>query len=196
MNPTTDVLEKRVAALEGGVAAVATASGQAAQFLAISTIAEAGDNIVASSALCAVYAPARCARNCDPKEPQTPNPARPFYPKPTDGGTVNQFKVAFPRLGISVKFVEGTDPAAFAAAIDDRTKAVYVESVSNPSFVVHDLRALADVAHAAGVPLIVVRSTARRAAPACYARPLTPKPIARPRPGQHVWRGGLARAAL
>jgi O-acetylhomoserine (thiol)-lyase len=123
MNPTTDALEKRVAALEGGVAAVATSSGQAAQFLAITTIAEAGDNIVASSYL---------------------------Y-----GGTVNQFKVAFPRLGIKVKFVEGTDPAAFAAAIDEKTKAVYIESVANPAFVVHDMKALSEVAHAAGVPLIV-----------------------------------------
>ena len=123
MNPTTDALEKRVAALEGGVAAVATSSGQSAQFLAISTIAEAGSNIVASSYL---------------------------Y-----GGTVNQFKVAFPRLGIKVKFVNGTDPADFAAAIDENTKAVYIESVANPSFVVHDMQAIADVAHKAGVPLIV-----------------------------------------
>ena len=123
MNPTTDVLEKRLAALEGGVAAVATSSGQSAQFLAISTIAGAGDNIVASSAL---------------------------Y-----GGTVNQFKVAFPRLGISTKFVEGSDPALFAAAIDEKTKAVYIESVSNPSGLVLDIKAIAAVAHAAGVPLIV-----------------------------------------
>ena len=123
MNPTTDALEKRVAALEGGVAAVATSSGQSAQFLAISTIAEAGSNIVASSYL---------------------------Y-----GGTVNQFKVAFPRLGIKVKFVNGTNPADFAAAIDENTKAVYIESVANPAFVVHDIKALADVAHKAGVPLIV-----------------------------------------
>ena len=123
MNPTNDVLEKRVAALEGGVMAVATSSGQAAQFLALATICAAGDNIVASSYL---------------------------Y-----GGTVSQFKVSLPRLGITVKFVEGTDPAAFAAAIDERTKAVYIESVANPAFVVHDIKALADVAHKAGVPLIV-----------------------------------------
>lgn len=109
--------------LEGGVAAVATASGQAAQFLAITTLAEAGDNIVASTFL---------------------------Y-----GGTATQFSVAFPRLGITVKFVPGTDPAAFAAAIDGKTRAVYIESVSNPASVVHDIRAIADAAHAAGVPLVV-----------------------------------------
>ena len=123
MNPTTDVLEKRIAALEGGVMAVATASGQAAQFLAISTIASAGCNIVASTYL---------------------------Y-----GGTVNQLKVAFPRLGISVKWVEGTAPEAFAAAIDANTRAVFIESVANPSYVVHDIKGIAAAAHAAGVPLIV-----------------------------------------
>ena len=123
MNPTTDVLEKRIAALEGGVAAVAASSGQAAQFLAITTLAGAGSNIVASANL---------------------------Y-----GGTVNQFKVAFPRLGINVKWVQGTDPAAFAAAIDAQTRAVYIESVANPSYVVHDVKAIAAAAHAAGVPLIV-----------------------------------------
>ncbi|MBK7368001.1 MAG: O-acetylhomoserine aminocarboxypropyltransferase/cysteine synthase [Candidatus Eisenbacteria bacterium] len=123
MNPTTDVFEKRIAALEGGVAAVATASGQAAQFLALSTIAQAGDNIVASSFL---------------------------Y-----GGTYNQFKVALPRLGIGVKFVEGDSPAAFAKAIDEKTKALYVESIGNPGFNVPDFRALATLAHEHGIPLVV-----------------------------------------
>ena len=123
MNPTNDVFEKRVAALEGGVMALATASGQAAQFLAISTIAEAGDNIVSSTN---VY-----------------------------GGTYNQFKVSFPRLGLGVKFVEGVDPAAFEAAIDAKTKAVYIEACANPAYVVHDIQALADVAHKHGIPLIV-----------------------------------------
>ena len=123
MNPTTDVAEKRIAALEGGVGAVCTSSGQAAQFLAIATIASAGQNIVASSYL---------------------------Y-----GGTINQFKVAFPRLGIQVKFVEGVDPAAFAAAIDANTRAVYIEAVANPSYVLHDIKAIAALAHAASVPLIV-----------------------------------------
>ncbi|MCH2219587.1 MAG: aminotransferase class I/II-fold pyridoxal phosphate-dependent enzyme, partial [Dechloromonas sp.] len=123
MNPTTDVFEQRVAALEGGVAAVATSSGQAAQFLAITTIAQAGDNIVASSHL---------------------------Y-----GGTYNQFKVALPRLGISVKFVDGDNPEAFRAAIDDKTKAIYVETLGNPSFSVPDFERIAAIAHENGIPLIV-----------------------------------------
>ncbi|MEH2224304.1 O-acetylhomoserine aminocarboxypropyltransferase/cysteine synthase family protein [Nostoc sp.] len=123
MNPTTDVFEKRIAALEGGVAALATASGQAAQFLAISTIAQAGDNIVSTSFL---------------------------Y-----GGTYNQFKVSLPRLGIKVKFVEGDDPESFRQAIDDRTKALYVETIGNPQFNIPDFAALAHIAHENGIPLIV-----------------------------------------
>jgi O-acetylhomoserine (thiol)-lyase len=123
MNPTTDVFEKRIAALEGGVAALATASGQAAQFLAISTLAQAGDNIVSTSFL---------------------------Y-----GGTYNQFKVSLPRLGIDVKFVEGDEPEAFRNAIDDRTKAIYVETIGNPQFNIPDFAALAHVAHENGIPLIV-----------------------------------------
>ncbi len=123
MNPTTDVFEQRIAALEGGVAAVATSSGQAAQFLALSTIAQAGDNIVSTSYL---------------------------Y-----GGTYNQFKVALPRLGIQVKFVDGDDPEAFRNAIDANTKALYVETIGNPRFNVPDLEALARVAHEAGIPLVV-----------------------------------------
>ncbi|MBP0001273.1 MAG: O-acetylhomoserine aminocarboxypropyltransferase/cysteine synthase [Cyanobacteria bacterium SID2] len=123
MNPTTDVFEQRIAALEGGVAALATASGQAAQFLAINNICQAGDNIVSTSTL---------------------------Y-----GGTYNQFKVAFPRMGIDVKFVGGDDPEEFRAAIDDNTKALYVESLSNPKFNVPDFHALAHIAHENGIPLIV-----------------------------------------
>ncbi|MBD2694600.1 O-acetylhomoserine aminocarboxypropyltransferase/cysteine synthase family protein [Anabaena catenula] len=123
MNPTTDVFEKRIAALEGGVAALATASGQAAQFLAISTIAQAGDNIVSTSFL---------------------------Y-----GGTYNQFKVSLPRLGINVKLVEGDDPENFRQAIDDRTKALYVETIGNPQFNIPDFAALAHIAHENGIPLIV-----------------------------------------
>ncbi|MEH2255484.1 O-acetylhomoserine aminocarboxypropyltransferase/cysteine synthase family protein [Nostoc sp.] len=123
MNPTTDVFEKRIAALEGGVAALATASGQAAQFLAISTIAQAGDNIVSTSFL---------------------------Y-----GGTYNQFKVSLPRLGINVKFVAGDDPESFRQAIDDRTKALYVETIGNPQFNIPDFAALAHIAHENGIPLIV-----------------------------------------
>ncbi|MEH2248924.1 O-acetylhomoserine aminocarboxypropyltransferase/cysteine synthase family protein [Nostoc sp.] len=123
MNPTTDVFEKRIAALEGGVAALATASGQAAQFLAISTIAQAGDNIVSTSFL---------------------------Y-----GGTYNQFKVSLPRLGINVKFVEGDEPESFRQAIDDHTKALYVETIGNPQFNIPDFAALAHIAHENGIPLIV-----------------------------------------
>jgi O-acetylhomoserine/O-acetylserine sulfhydrylase len=123
MNPTTDVFEKRIAALEGGVAALATASGQAAQFLAIANIAQAGDNIVSSSLL---------------------------Y-----GGTYNQFKVTIPRLGIGVKLVDGQEPQKLAAAVDAKTKAIYVESLANPSGDVPDFEALAKVAHDNGIPLIV-----------------------------------------
>lgn len=123
MNPTVDVFEKRVAALEGGAAAVATASGQAAQFLAISALAHAGDNIVSTSNL---------------------------Y-----GGTYNQFKVLFPRLGINTKFVTSETPEAIAAAIDDKTKAVFLETIGNPRYNVPDFEAIAKVAHEKGVPLVV-----------------------------------------
>jgi O-acetylhomoserine (thiol)-lyase len=123
MNPTTDVFEKRVAALEGGVAGVATSSGQAAQLTALTTIAEAGDNIVSTSFL---------------------------Y-----GGTYNQFKVAFARLGIEVRFVDGDDPSQFAQHIDVRTKAVYLETIGNPRFNVPDIPAIAAVAHGQGVPVVV-----------------------------------------
>jgi len=123
MNPTTDVFEKRLAALEGGVAALATGSGQAAQFLAIATIAAAGDNIVSTSLL---------------------------Y-----GGTYNQFKVSFPRLGIGVKFVEGDNLGDYRKAIDARTKAIYVESLGNPAGNVPDFEALAALAHEHQIPFIV-----------------------------------------
>ena len=123
MNPTQAVLEERVAALEGGIAALALASGQAAITYAIQTIAEAGDNIVSASTL---------------------------Y-----GGTYNLFAHTFPQMGITVRFANPADPASFAALIDERTKAVYCESVGNPLGNVTDIAALAQVAHAAGVPLIV-----------------------------------------
>jgi O-acetylhomoserine (thiol)-lyase len=123
MNPTTDVFEKRVAALEGGVAALATSSGQAAQFIAISTIAQAGENIVSTSML---------------------------Y-----GGTYNQFKVTFPRLGINVKFVDGDNPADFEKLIDSKTKALYIETIGNPRLNVPDLEAIAEIAHNHGIPLLV-----------------------------------------
>jgi O-acetylhomoserine/O-acetylserine sulfhydrylase len=122
-NPTVDVFEKRVAALEGGVAAVAAASGQAAQFMAISTIAGAGDNIVSTSYL---------------------------Y-----GGTYNQFKVLLKKYGIAVKFVTSDDPAAFSAAIDERTKAIFVESIGNPMYNVSPISKIAKVAHEHKIPLIV-----------------------------------------
>ncbi|BCR90875.1 O-acetylhomoserine aminocarboxypropyltransferase/cysteine synthase family protein [Aspergillus chevalieri] len=123
MNPTVDVFEKRIAALEGGVAAVAASSGQSAQFMAVSALAHAGDNIVSTTNL---------------------------Y-----GGTYNQFKVLFPRLGINTKFVQGDKPEDIAAAIDERTKAVYVETIGNPRYNVPDFSELARVAHEKGVPLVV-----------------------------------------
>lgn len=123
MNPTVDVFEKRMAALEGGVAAVAASSGQAAQFMTISALAQAGDNIVSTSNL---------------------------Y-----GGTYNQFKVMFPRFGIQTKFVDGDKPEDLAAAIDDKTKAVYVESIGNPRYNVPDLEKIAELAHEKGVPVVV-----------------------------------------
>jgi O-acetylhomoserine/O-acetylserine sulfhydrylase len=123
MNPTNAVFEERIAALEGGVAALAVSSGQAAQFLAISTIAQAGENIVSTSLL---------------------------Y-----GGTYNQFKVTLPRLGITVKFVDGDDPKEFEKLIDGKTKALYVETIGNPRLNVPDIAAIAAVAHKHGIPLIV-----------------------------------------
>ena len=123
MNPTQNVLETRVAALEGGIAGLALASGQAAITYAIQTIAEAGDNIVSASAL---------------------------Y-----GGTYNLFAHTLPQYGIDVRFADARDPQSFAKLIDDKTKAVYVESIGNPLGNVTDIAAIAKVAHAAGVPLIV-----------------------------------------
>ncbi|WP_225763063.1 aminotransferase class I/II-fold pyridoxal phosphate-dependent enzyme [Stenotrophomonas sp. Marseille-Q4652] len=128
MNPTTDVLEQRLAALEGGIGALALASGQAAVAYAIQTIAEAGDNIVSASAL---------------------------Y-----GGTYNLLAHTLPQFGIQVRFAASDDPAAFAALIDEKTKAVFVESIGNPRGNVTDIAALAQVAHAAGVPLIVDNTVA------------------------------------
>ena len=123
MNPTTDVFEKRVAALEGGMAALATASGQSAQFLAITNCMQAGDNFVSTSYL---------------------------Y-----GGTYNQFKVQFPRLGIDVRFADGDDVESFAAQIDDNTKALYVEAMGNPRFNIPDFAGLSALAKDKGIPLIV-----------------------------------------
>ncbi|THF58072.1 bifunctional O-acetylhomoserine aminocarboxypropyltransferase/cysteine synthase [Pseudothauera rhizosphaerae] len=123
MNPTTAVLEQRVAQMEGGVGALAVASGMAAITYAIQTIAEAGDNIVSAATL---------------------------Y-----GGTYNLFAHTFPQLGIEVRFADYRDPDAFARLIDARTKAIYCESVGNPLGNVTDFERLAEIAHRAGVPLIV-----------------------------------------
>jgi O-acetylhomoserine (thiol)-lyase len=136
MNPTTDAFERRIADLEGGVAAVATASGQSAQTLALLNLAQAGDSIVASSAL---------------------------Y-----GGTFTLLKFTLARLGITTRFVDVNDPQAFARAIDATTKAVYVETIGNPGLEVPDFRAIADVAHAAGVPLVVDNT---------FATPFLSRPI-------------------
>lgn len=123
MNPTTDVFEKRVAALEGGVAGVATGSGQAAQFLALNNILQAGDNFVSTSFL---------------------------Y-----GGTYNQFKVAFKRLGVEVRFAKDDQPESYEELIDDQTKAIYLETIGNPGFNIPDFEAIAAVAKQYDIPLIV-----------------------------------------
>lgn len=123
MNPTNDVFEKRVAALEGGVAALATSSGQAAQFLALNNILQAGDNFVSTSYL---------------------------Y-----GGTYNQFKVAFKRIGIEARFAKGNAPENFEALIDEKTKAIYLETIGNPEFNIPDFEAIAQVAKKHDIPLIV-----------------------------------------
>ncbi|KAI4859592.1 Cys/Met metabolism PLP-dependent enzyme-domain-containing protein [Hypoxylon rubiginosum] len=121
-NPTTAVLERRMAALEGGVASVAVSSGQAAVFTTIASLVSHGDNIVAS---------------------------RHYY-----HGAYNQFNFLFPEFGVECRTVEET-PEAIRAAIDERTKAVYIETIGHPSFNVPDIQAIADVAHAGGVPLVV-----------------------------------------
>ncbi len=123
MNPTSAVLEQRVAQLEGGIGALAVASGMAAITYAIQTIAEVGDNIVSAATL---------------------------Y-----GGTYNLFAHTFPQLGVEVRFADHRDPDSFARLIDARTKAIYCESVGNPLGNITDIGRLAEIAHKAGVPLIV-----------------------------------------
>jgi O-acetylhomoserine (thiol)-lyase len=123
MNPTTDVFEKRIAALEGGVAALAVGSGHAAQFIALNNILTVGDNIVTS----------------------------PFL----YGGTYNQFKVSFKRLGIDVRFAESDKAADFEKLIDKNTKALYLETIGNPGFNVPDFDAVAAVAKKHDLPLVV-----------------------------------------
>lgn len=123
MNPTTDVFEKRIAALEGGVAALAVASGQAAQFIALNNILQAGDNFITTSYL---------------------------Y-----GGTYNQFKVSFKRLGIEAKFAAGDDVDSFEKLIDANTKAFYIETIGNPEFNIPDFDKIAELAKEYDLPLIV-----------------------------------------
>src|SRR5690242_2448833 len=123
MNPTTDVFEQRVTALEGGIGGLATSSGQAAQFLAISSLMSPGDELVAASTL---------------------------Y-----GGTYTQFDVSFRRIGINVKFVEPDDPENFRKAITPKTRALYGETLANPRMNILDIRRVADIAHEAGVPLVI-----------------------------------------
>lgn len=123
MNPTNDVFEKRIAALEGGTAALAVSSGQAAQFIALHNILEAGDNFVSTSNL---------------------------Y-----GGTYNQFKVSFKRLGIETRFVKSQKPEDFEARIDQNTKAIYLETIGNPEFNVPDFEAFGRLADKYQLPLVV-----------------------------------------
>jgi len=123
MNPTQDVLEQRLAALEGGVGALALASGQAAVTYSVLTIAEAGDNIVSSTAL---------------------------Y-----GGTYNLFAHTLPQFGITTRFADHRDPSSFEPLIDERTKAIFVETLGNPSGAITDIARVAEIAHRHGVPLIV-----------------------------------------
>ncbi|NLM04886.1 MAG: O-acetylhomoserine aminocarboxypropyltransferase/cysteine synthase, partial [Clostridiales bacterium] len=123
MNPTTDVLEKRIAALEGGVGALAVASGSAAIVYSILNIAGSGDEIVSASTL---------------------------Y-----GGTYNLFTATLPRLGINTIFVDPDEPENFAKAITDKTKAIFIETIGNPSINLIDIEAVADIAHKNNIPLIV-----------------------------------------
>ncbi|MET0636443.1 MAG: O-acetylhomoserine aminocarboxypropyltransferase/cysteine synthase [Chitinophagaceae bacterium] len=123
MNPTTDVFEQRIAALEGGVAALATGSGQAAQFLALNNILQVGDNFVST----------------------------PFL----YGGTYNQFKVAFKRLGVEARFATGDDPASFEKLIDSKTKAIYLETIGNPKLNIPDFEKFGALARKHDIPLIV-----------------------------------------
>ncbi len=123
MNPTTDVFEKRIAALEGGVAALAVSSGHAAQFIALNNILTVGDNFISSPYL---------------------------Y-----GGTYNQFKVSFKNLGVKVKFAKSNNPEDFEQLIDEKTKAIYVETIGNPGFNIPDFESLAELAKKYDIPFIV-----------------------------------------
>ncbi|HEX2905212.1 MAG TPA: aminotransferase class I/II-fold pyridoxal phosphate-dependent enzyme, partial [Phototrophicaceae bacterium] len=122
MNPTTDVFEQRIAALEGGVGALATASGQFGQLLAITTLANAGDEIISTASL---------------------------Y-----GGTYTQFSQSFRRLGIKVHFVENADPKQIEALINDKTRAIYLETIGNPKLEIPDFETITALAHSYGLPVI------------------------------------------
>jgi O-acetylhomoserine (thiol)-lyase len=128
MNPTTDVLEKRVAALEGGVAALAVASGQAAETLVATTLAAAGDEIISTTSL---------------------------Y-----GGTYNLFHYTLPRLGITVKFVDADDFDGLRALINDKTRAIYTETLGNPKLDIADIETLAAIAHEHKLPLVIDNTSA------------------------------------
>lgn len=123
MNPTVGVFEERMAALEGGIGALAASSGHAAQMIALTTLVQTGENVVSSSSL---------------------------Y-----GGTYNQFKVTFKRFGIEVRFTEGNEPSNFERLLDDKTKALYIETIGNPRLDIPDIAALAELAHSHGIPLVV-----------------------------------------
>jgi O-acetylhomoserine (thiol)-lyase len=128
MNPTSDVFEKRVAALEGGVAGLATASGQAAETLTLTTLASAGEEIISTTSL---------------------------Y-----GGTYNLFHYTFPRLGITVRFVDADDFDGLRAAINDKTRAIYTESLGNPKLDVVDIERIAAIAHEHKLPLVIDNTSA------------------------------------
>ncbi len=123
MNPTTDVFEKRIAALEGGAAALAVSSGHAAQFIALTTLMRNGDNFISS----------------------------PFL----YGGTYNQFKVTFSNFGIEARFARDLNPESFKSLIDDKTKAIYIETIGNPGFDIPDFEAFSELAGKNGIPLVV-----------------------------------------
>ena len=127
-NPTVAALEEKIAALEGGIGAVATSSGQAAQFLTFAALAGSGDHVVASSNL---------------------------Y-----GGTVTQLDVTLRRFGVETTFIQGDNPADFAAAITEKTRFIFAEAISNPSSQIADIEGLAKVAHAANIPLIIDNTVA------------------------------------
>lgn len=123
MNPTSDVFEQRIAALEGGAAALAVSSGHAAQFLALNNILDIGDNFVSSPYL---------------------------Y-----GGSYNQFKVSFKRLGVEARFAKDLEPESFEALIDEKTKAIYLETIGNPGYVIPDFDAISAIAKKYDIPFIV-----------------------------------------